>query len=346
MTAWPELLNALVARSDLSSAQTSWAMDQVMAGDATPAQVAGFAMALRAKGETAAEVSGLVEAMLARAPRVHVDGTAVDTCGSGGDGAHTVNISTMAALVVAAAGVPVVKHGNRAASSACGAADLLEALGVRINLQPDQVSACVAEVGLGFCFAPVFHAGMRHAAVARRELGVATFFNFLGPLTNPARVTAQAVGVSDERMASVMAGVLAARGSSALVFRGDDGLDELTVTTTSKVWQVHGGQVDLTVLDPTELGLPTATPDDLRGGDAAQNAGVARALVAGAKGPVRDAVLLNAAAALVAADAAVGTGPLPQLLGPAMLRAGEAVDSGAVAALLTRWVEVSQRLAG
>src|SRR3954451_13563227 len=224
-------------------------MHQVMTGEATSAQIAGFAMALRAKGATAQEVERLVRAMLEHALRVTVEASAVDTCGTGGDRAHTVNISTMAALVVRGAGGTVVKHGNRAASSACGSADLLEALGVVVDLPPDKVAACVRHAGIGFCFAPVFHPAFRHTAVPRRELGVPTVVNFLGPLTNPARPRAQAVGVSDERMAPVMAGVLARRGASALVFRGDDGLDELSIGSSSAEWGgdgrgVRGGGVE------------------------------------------------------------------------------------------------------
>src|SRR3954471_16177013 len=256
-------------------------MHQVMSGEATPAQIAGFAMALRAKGETADEVDGLVRAMLEHALKVTVEGRAVDTCGTGGDRAHTVNISTMAALVVRGAGGTVVKHGNRAASSACGSADLLEALGVVVDLPPVKVTECVARAGIGFCFAPVCPPAFRHTAVPRRELGVATVFNFLGPLTNPAQPAAQAVGVSDPRMAPVMAGVLAARGASALVFRGDDGLDELSTATTSRVWAVADGAVREDVLDPGALGIAPAGADALRGADAAHNAGVTRRLLDG-----------------------------------------------------------------
>src|SRR3954464_1861341 len=213
-------------------------------------------MALRAKGETAEEVEGLVRAMLEHAHRVSVDGPAVDTCGTGGDRAHTVNISTMAALVVRGAGVTVVKHGNRAASSQCGSADLLEELGVVVDLAPTALSACVERAGIGFCFAPVFHPAFRHTAVPRREMGIPTVFNFLGPLTNPAQPSAQAVGVADLRMAPVMAGVLARRGASALVFRGDDGLDELSVGGPSAVWAVHDGKVREERFDPADLGVP------------------------------------------------------------------------------------------
>jgi anthranilate phosphoribosyltransferase len=342
MTGWPTVLAALLAREDLTREQAEWAMGEVMDGNATPAQVAGFAMALRAKGETPAEVAGLVASMLARALPCAVSGPVVDTCGTGGDRAHTVNISTMAALVVAGTGARVVKHGNRAASSTCGSADLLEALGVRIDLPPVLVAECAAQAGIAFCFAPVFHPALRHAASARRELGVPTVFNFLGPLTNPARPGFQAVGVADARMAAVMAGVLAERGTSALVFRGDDGLDELTTATTSHVWVVSGGTVAEEVVDPGALGISPAPAEALRGGDAELNASVARSFLGGEGGPVRDAVLLNAAAALAALTPSSGS--LTDRLAAGLAAATEAVDSGAAAAVLDRWVSVSQAL--
>ncbi len=346
MPTWPGLLTALLRSDSLDAADTAWAMRQVMEGEATPAQVGAFAVALRAKGESPEEVGGLVEAMLAAAAPLTVEGPSVDTCGTGGDRAHTVNISTMAALVVAGAGAQVVKHGNRAASSTCGSADLLEELGVVVDLPPAAVAACVREAGIGFCFAPVFHPGMRHAAAPRRELGIPTVFNFLGPLTNPARPDAQAVGCSDPRLAGVMAGVLAARGSTALVFRGDDGLDELTPTTTSRVWVVAGGAVEETSLDPRDLGVAPSTLEDLRGGDATRNAAVARALLAGERGPVRDAVVLNAAAAIAVRRGLRGAGDLAGALRDGVQQAGEALDSGAAGHVLERWVAVSQRLTG
>ena len=339
---WPELLTRLIAGADLDAEDTAWAMDQVMSGSATPAQVAGFVIALRAKGETAAELAGLATTMLAHARPVAVDVRAVDVVGTGGDRAHTVNISTMAALVTAAAGAPVVKHGNRAASSQCGAADVLEALGVAIDLGPEGVATCVREVGIGFCFSPVFHPAMRHAAGPRREIGVPTAFNFLGPLTNPARPAAALIGCADERMAGVMAEVLAARGVSALLVRGDDGLDEITTTATTSVWVVADGAVSRVTLDPASLDVPAARPEDLRGGDAARNADVARRLLAGEPGPVRDAVLLNAAAALAAHTGL--SGDLTADLRAGGERAARAVDSGAAAELLERWARRSTQL--
>ncbi len=333
---WPGLLVSLLAGEDLSRDRTAWAMEQVMSGDATPVQLAGFLVGLRAKGETVDELSGLVDVMLAHAVRIEVPGPCVDIVGTGGDRHRTVNISTTAAMVTAAAGRRVVKHGNRAASSASGAADVLEALGVRLDLPPERVAALADEVGITFCFAQVFHPSFRHAAVARRELAVPTAFNFLGPLTNPALPGASAIGCADRRMAPIMAGVLAARGASALVFRGDEGLDELSTTGPSDVWVVAGGAVEEVRFDPRDVGLAPATLDDLRGGDAVHNAGVVREVLAGRPGPVRDAVLLNAAAALVAADG-TSAASLTADLRRALEDAGRAVDSGAAADLLARW---------
>jgi anthranilate phosphoribosyltransferase len=342
MSTWPAVLSTLLAGDALSPGDAAWAMAQVMDGEASPSQVAGFAVALRAKGETADEVGGLVAAMLDRAARITVEAPAVDIVGTGGDRAHTVNISTMAAIVVAGTGTTVIKHGNRAASSTCGSADLLEALGVVIDLPPPAVEECVKRAGIAFCFAPVFHPALRHAAQSRRDLGIPTVFNFLGPLTNPAQPGAQAVGVSDARMAPVMAGVLAARGASALLFRGDDGLDELTTTTTSRVWLVASGQVVEETFDPATIGIARSAVADLRGGDAADNVQVARALLDGESGPIRDAVLLNAAAGLAAL--AGGSDPLADRLRSGLARAAEAIDSGAAAAALERWVKTSQEL--
>lgn len=338
---WPDLLTSLLRRDDLTSAQTAWAMAQIMGGDATPVQVAGFAIALRAKGATADEVTGLAATMIEFAAPMALVGDALDIVGTGGDRSHTVNISTMAAIVAAATGVPVAKHGNRAASSSCGAADVLEELGVAIDLNGAGVARCVAEAGIGFCFAPAFHPALRHAAVPRRELGVPTVFNFLGPLTNPARPTANAVGVADPTMAAVLAGVLAKRGNRALVFRGDDGLDELTTTTTSHVWVVNDGVVTATSLDPAALDLKPAQPEDLRGADARHNAEVVRRLLAGERDAVRDAVVLNAAAGVVAYE-----GPHPdrltEQLSAVMRRCAAAIDDGSAARTLELWIATSQ----
>lgn len=336
MSSWPEVLGALVAGSDLTAEQTSWAMREVLSGEATPVQIAGFAVALRAKGETIEEVTGLVESMYAVATPLTIPGRLLDVVGTGGDRSMSVNISTMAAIVAAGAGARVVKHGNRSASSQSGSADVLEQLGIRLDLTPERVAAVAEQAGITFCFAAAFHPAMRHAAVARRELGIGTTFNFLGPLTNPARAGAQAIGCADPRMAPIMAGVFAARGVDAWVFRGDDGLDELTTTTTSRVWRVHAGEVAEATVDPAALGVPVGTTAALRGGDAAHNADVVRRFLDGEPGPVRDAVLLNAAAALAVHDAPA-VEPA-EALGAGLVRATEAVDSGAARATLDRWV--------
>ena len=343
MSSWPQVLTALVSGEDLDADQTAWAMHEILSGEATEAQVAGFAVALRAKGETVEEVEGLVRTMYAHAAPLTVPGRFVDIVGTGGDRSRTVNISTMAAVVTAGAGVPVVKHGNRAASSASGAADVLEALGVRLDVPSDQIADIAAEAGITFCFAPVFHSSLRHAIPVRRQLGIATTFNFLGPLTNPARPAAQALGVADRRMAPIMAGVLAARGVDALVFRGDDGLDELTTTATSSVWVVDGGNATVTEesFDPADLGIARATAEDLRGADPDHNAKVFTRVLGGEPGPVRDAVLLNAAAGLAAYAGSEGS--LTERLEAGLTQARESVDTGAAGDVLERWVGVSQR---
>jgi anthranilate phosphoribosyltransferase len=344
-TTWPTLIGALIKGEALTADEAAWAMNEIMDGAATPVQIAGFGVALRIKGETVAELSGLAESMLAHATQLAIPGPLADLVGTGGDRAHTVNISTMGAIVAAAAGARMAKHGNRAATSACGAADVLEALGVVIDLPPEASARLVQEVGIAFLFAPLYHPALRYASVARRELGVPTVFNFLGPVANPARPGAQAVGVSDPRMGAVIAGVLAGRGCSALVFHGDDGLDELTTTDTSTVWVVHDGTVSQTAVDPAQFGLPRSKPEDLRGGDAVHNAAVARAVLAGAPGPVRDTVVLNAGAALAAAAGVPTAADLAGALSDGCARASAALDSGAAAALLDRWAATSQRLA-
>ena len=338
---WPATLSALLRGEALDASATAWAMDEIMAGEATSAQLAAFAVLLRAKRETAEELRGLVTTMLARATPLRVPRPAVDVVGTGGDRAQTVNISTMAALVAAGSGRRVVKHGNRAASSACGAADVLEELGVAIDLPAAGVERTIEDLGIGFCFAPVFHPGMRHAGAPRREIGVPTVFNFLGPLTNPGRPPSSAIGCADPRMAGVMAQVLAARGDTALVFRGDDGLDELTTTTTSHVWVVVEGTVTEVVLDPTALGIGPAAPEQLRGGDRAHNAFVAREVLAGQGGPVRDAVLLNAAAAIAVYDGLTADS-LDAAIARGLEEARRSVDSGDARDLLRQWVQVSQ----
>lgn len=333
---WPQVLSRLAARESLSADEAAEVMRLVMAGEASAGQIGGFLMALRTKGETADEIEGLVRTMLEFATPVHPAAPVVDIVGTGGDRSGTFNISTISAVVVSGAGVPVAKHGNRAASSHCGSADVLEALGVRIDLGPEAVERCLAEAGIAFLFAPAYHPSMAHAGPVRRELRVPTVFNFLGPLCNPARPFAQAVGVSDPRMLPLMAEVLARRGVRAKLFRGRDGLDELTTTGASAVFDVREGVVRETELDPAEVGLPRADAADLRGGDADEAARIARAVLRGESGARRDVVLLNAGAALEVAGAAAS-------LGEGIERAARSIDEGSAAAVLDRWIEVSQR---
>ncbi|HEY1331444.1 MAG TPA: anthranilate phosphoribosyltransferase [Actinomycetota bacterium] len=333
---WPPILGRLVAGEDLSAGEAAEAMARVMGGDATPAQVAAFVVALRAKGETPGEVAGLASVMLELAPHVEAPGPVVDTCGTGGDRAGTINVSTIAAIVAAGAGAIVAKHGNRAASSRCGSADVLDELGVKTALGPDDVARCLGECGIGFMFAPVFHPAMAHAAVPRREMGIPTVFNFLGPLTNPARPAAQVVGVADPRMLPTLAGVLSERGTRAYVVRGSDGLDEITTTGPSTVHETGGAEPRVFELDPREVGVPVANGSDLLGGDAAANAAVARDVLAGTRGAARDIVSLNAAAALTVSGAASN-------LADGLSMAAESIDSGRAAGVLSSWIEVSNR---
>lgn len=343
---WPDLLTALVAHRDLTREQTAWAMDQVMSGSVSPVRLASLLVGLRVKGETVEELSGLAHAMLDHAVPFENTERAVDIVGTGGDRARTVNISTMASIVIAATGIRVIKHGNRAASSVSGSADVLEQLGIRLDHSPTRVRQIIEEAGITFCFAQTFHPSMRHAAVARGEMGIATAFNFLGPLTNPAQPAATAVGCADLRMAPLMAGVFASRGTNALVFRGEDGLDELAATSRAQIWEVRGGRVEVSMLDPVQdLGMTPITIEDLRGDDAAFNANVARQLLTGTTGPVRDTVLLNAAAALVADASLAGTarGTLPERLLAAYEHAAAALDDGLAYAVLERWAAASAR---
>jgi anthranilate phosphoribosyltransferase len=334
---WPELLGTLSRGRDLTAAEAQAAMAAILEGRASDAQIAAFIVALRIKGETVDELRGMVEAMLTAADRVHldVDGPVVDVVGTGGDGAHTLNVSTLAALVVAGAGVPVCKHGNRAASSATGTADLLDELGVRIECAPEVVARCVAEAGIGFCFAPRFHPAMRHAGPVRRDLGIPTAFNFLGPLANPAGVRRFMIGVADPALAAPMVGVLAARDCErAMVVYGNDGLDELTVTTTSQVFELREGKIEAYELDPAALGLERASREDLVGGDHATNAEIARRVLDGAPGPQRDIVCLNAAAGLVTAGTVDDVADGLEL-------ARASIDNGQAARALERLIAVS-----
>ncbi|HLI54093.1 MAG TPA: anthranilate phosphoribosyltransferase [Acidimicrobiales bacterium] len=344
---WPAVLGRLAAGEHLAADVARVALSEVLEGNATPAQIAAFVFGLRCKGETVEEMTGLVSAMIDAAERVEVpEGVAsrlVDTCGTGGDRSGTINVSTVAALVVAGAGVPVCKHGGRAASSKAGSADVLESLGVAIELGPAGVARCIAEAGIGFCFAPRYHPAMRHAVPVRRELGVPTAFNFLGPLANPARVRRQVVGVGDPAMAAKMVRVLAAGGAEhVMVVHGAGGLDELSTTGPSVVHEYDRSadpQFKVWETDPASLGLPVAALSELAGGDAAENASHARRVLDGTRGPMRDVVVLNAAAGLVVAGAC---GDLAE----GLVLAGSAIDSGRAAACLDRLVDVSRSAAG
>lgn len=347
---WPAVLTTLLSGSDLPAADAEWAMHEVMTGTATPVQIASFLVALRAKGETSSELRGLADGMLAHAVRIEVPGRTLDIVGTGGDQAHTVNISTMSAIVAAGAGAHVVKHGNRAASSSSGAADVLEALGVRLDLRPEQVEQVARDAGITFCFAQTFHPSLRHAGSARREIGIPTALNLLGPLTNPAQPRFSAVGVANARMAPYIAGVFADRGRQAAIFRGNDGLDELTLSTTSHVWWVHDGSVTEHEVDPGRFGIQTAPLAALRGGDARANAQVVHDLLAGTPGPVRDAVVLNTGLALALTLVEDGEGrfggraDLEELLAEGITRAQQSIDDGAGTRVLERWVALTRTL--
>jgi anthranilate phosphoribosyltransferase len=348
-TTWPLVIAAVLRNEDLSVSEATWAMRQVMNGDATPSQLAGFLVALRAKGETVSEIVGFRDAILEAALPLHVDPMALDIVGTGGDQFGTVNVSTMASIVAAAAGIPVIKHGNRAASSSSGSSDVLAALGIDLTLSPERVAETLRRTGITFAFASAFHPGFRHAAATRAELGVPTVFNFLGPLCNPARAEANAVGVAQLDRVPLITGVFRTRGATALVFRGDDGLDELTTTGHSHIWEVSRGDIHEHDLDPRDLGIPFVTIDALRGGAPSENAEVVRRVLDGERGAVRDIVLLNAAAGMVtfklAGDATQVARPLLERLDEQLTLAAAAIDSGAARAKLSDWVDASAQLA-
>lgn len=339
---WADALTSLVNGEDLSPETTRWVMEEMLSGNATPAQIAGFVVGLRAKGESLDEVQTLADVMYEFAAPFNVAGRVVDIVGTGGDRANTVNISTMSAIVIAGAGVPVVKHGNRAASSASGSADVLEALGVKLDVPIQCLGRVVEEAGITFCFAPMFHASFRHVGAPRRELGIPTVFNFLGPLTNPARPAASAVGCADARMAPLMAGVLSRQGVDAWVFRGDDGLDEITTSTTTTLWLSSDGAVREFTLAPADVGIEYSPIEMLVGGDAAHNADVVRAVLAGEQSPVRDAVLMNAGAALAAHGQFEGS--ITEQWVQGIERARTSIDSGAALETLATWVLVTNSL--
>ena len=336
---WPALLGPLTAGQDLDREAARAAMAEMLAGTATPAQIAAFIVGLRMKGETVEELVGLREAMIDAAASVPLSGDhdPIDTCGTGGDRSGSINVSSIAAVVVAGGGIEVVKHGNRAASSRCGSADLYEALGIDIEAEPERVAACVEEAGFGFCFARRFHPAMRHVGPTRQELGVPTVFNVLGPLANPARLRRQVLGVGDPSMAERMLAVLEASGTTrAMVVHGHDGLDELSTTTISTVHELRDGRVYTRELDPEDLGLARATMDELRGGDIAENVEAARRILDGEHGPKRDIVLLNAAAAFVV------SGTVDEMA-DGLEAARHSIDGGAAGAVLERVIEVSNR---
>ena len=333
-----EAIEALVSGNSLSIPEATAVMGEIMDGEATPAQLGAFLAALRAKGETPKEIAGLAAVMREKALRVQVDGPLVDTAGTGGDGKASFNISTAAAFVAAAAGLKVAKHGNRAASGSCGSADVLEALGVKIDLGPEGVKRCIEEIGIGFMFAPAFHPAMRHAAPVRRELGIRTVFNILGPLTNPAGAEFQLLGVADAGLGEKMAEVLKLLGSKhSLVVNGEDGLDELTLGAKTRIWELHDGTTRSYTVSPQELGLPRVALEDIKGGSAEENAAILRRLFQGEKSPMRDVVLLNGAAVLL-------VGGKAQDLKQGIEVARDAIDSGEALKRVDGLIELSQQL--
>ena len=340
---WNSHIAHLQSGLDLEIADVQWCMNEILMGNSDVEVIKAFLLALKSKGETPEEVGALLAQMYQHCAPISITERAVDTVGTGGDGAHTINISTTAAIIAAAAGVKVVKHGNRAASSKSGAADLLEALGINIQLDGAGVETTFHQLGIGFCFAPVFHPAMRFAAPARKELGVPTVFNILGPLANPARPQAAAIGVANDQLHLVMAQVLSDRGVDGFVFRGDDGLDEITLSTTTSVLTIGGGEISSDLLDPLDFGIQRAPIAELVGGDATENARITMAIFAGEKGAPRDAVVLNAAAAIAAYEARFDLN-LHQRMALGVSRAIDAIDSGASTRLVAQWAELTQQL--
>lgn len=342
-TRWESHISRLGSGIDLDASEVQWCMNEILTGNAGNEVIKDFLLALKAKGETSLEVGALVAQMYEHCAPITINERAVDTVGTGGDGAHTINISTTAAIIAAAAGVKVVKHGNRAASSKSGSADLLEALGININLDGVGVEKTFSEIGIGFCFAPVFHPAMRFAATARKELATPTVFNILGPMANPAKPQAAAIGVANERMHPVMAQVLSDRGVDGFVFRGDDGLDEITLASTTSVLTIGNGEITRDLIDPLDFGIQRAPISALVGGDSVENARITTAIFAGEKGAPRDAVVLNAAAAIAAYEGRFDLN-LQERMALGVSRAIEAIDSGASTRLVSQWAELSQKL--
>ncbi len=340
---WDLILKSLSDKSDLSSEQITWAMSQILEGKASNDEIKQFLTGLKAKGESAAEVEALVAQMYSYSAAINIAERSVDTVGTGGDGANTINISTAAAIVTNAAGARVVKHGNRAASSKSGSADLLEALGIKIDLTGAEVEQTVYKIGIGFCFAPVFHSSMKHAASARKELGVPTVFNILGPLANPAKPVACAIGVARAELLSLMAQVLLDQGKEGFVFRGDDGLDEVSLSTTTQVIQISDGKLTESVFNPADLGIASASISELAGGDAAYNAQMTLKIFSGEKGAMRDAVTLNAAFAIAAFKADFNL-PLQTQIANGFVLANKAIDSGAALSVVKKWAELTNEI--
>ena len=342
-TRWELHISRLRSGLDLDVAEVQWCMNEILTGNTENDVIKDFLIALKSKGETSLEVGALVDQMYEHCAPITINERAVDTVGTGGDGAHTINISTTAAIIAAAAGVKVVKHGNRAASSKSGSADLLEALGIHINLDGTGVEKTFSELGIGFCFAPVFHPAMRFAGPARKELATPTVFNILGPMANPAKPQAAAIGVANESMHLVMAQVLGDRDVDGFVFRGDDGLDEITLATTTSVLTIGGGEITRGLIDPLDFGIDRAPIASLVGGDSVENARITTAIFAGEKGAPRDAVVLNAAAAIAAYEARFDLN-LQERMALGVSRAIDAIDSGASTRLVSKWAELSQKL--
>jgi anthranilate phosphoribosyltransferase len=340
---WSACISKLQSGLDLEPFEIQSVMREILSGSANTEGIKEFLLALKAKGETAEEVGALVTEMYQHSAPITILERAVDTVGTGGDGAHTINISTTAAIITAAAGARVVKHGSRAVSSKSGASDFLEALGVVPGLDGKGVERTVRELGIGFCFAPIFHPSMRFAAPARKELGVATIFNILGPLSNPAKPTAAAIGVANDRMHLVMAQVLASKGCDGFVFRGDDGLDEITLATTTSILSIGNDEISSDRIDAKDFGLDNAPIEAIVGGDPQENARISRAILAGERGAPRDAVLLNAAAAIAAFEGDLDS-DIKVRLTAGLKRATAAVDSGAATTLLSRWVDLTQQI--
>lgn len=340
---WELIHKSLSDKSDLTKDQITWAMSQILEGKASNDEIKQFLTGLKSKGESAPEVEALVGQMYTYCSPISITERSVDTVGTGGDGANTINISTAAAIVTNAAGARVVKHGNRAASSKSGSADLLEALGIKIDLTGAEVEQTVNKIGIGFCFAPIFHSSMKHAAVARKELGVPTVFNILGPLANPAKPIACAIGVAREELLPLMAQVLLDQGKEGFVFRGDDGLDEVSLSTTTQVIQISDGKLTQSVFNPADLGIASAPITALAGGDATYNAEMTMKIFSGAKGPMRDAVALNAAFAIAAFKADFNL-PLQTQIANGFVLANKAIDSGAALSIVKKWAQLTNEI--